>query len=72
MKDNKKDIRKKKDMEESPKVKEELALITTYHTEQVTERVLEEGVYKYKQYQIHYHKQSYGKIYKEEGEDKIR
>jgi hypothetical protein len=65
MKDNKKD--KEIKIKESPKVKEELALITTYHTELVTERVLEDGVYKYKQYQIHYHKQSYGKIYKEEG-----
>jgi hypothetical protein len=67
MKDKTIDKEKRKIQEESPKVKEELALITTYHTEQVTERVLEEGVYKYKQYQIHYHKQSYGKIYKEEG-----
>jgi len=56
---------------ESPKVKEkkleELALITEYKTELVTERVLEEGIYKYKQYKKQYQTQRYGKIYKEEG-----
>lgn len=56
---------------ESRKVKEkkleELALITEYKTELVTERVLEEGVYKMKQYQRQYETQRYSKIYKEEG-----
>lgn len=52
--------------EEMRRKKEELSLITEYKVELITERVLEEGVYKYKQYHRHYQTQKNGKIYREE------